>query len=309
MNKWKVIVPAAALLLLAGQAAAQTDEERLREAEARELEMEERMRAAEVRMEEAAREIAKITKERLPQIVEFERRFEFSSRPMLGVNIQTEGESDEPVEGVEITAVTPGSAASDAGLRAGDIITSVNDEAMNAESAGEAAGQLLDFKKGVEEGDVLKLEYLRSGKAGSVEVEPRRMAPEAFAWSSDGMPKSFRVAPVPSVPGAPRLAVEFASPWAHTSLGDLELVELNEGLGRYFGTDSGLLVVKAPKSGAFELEEGDVIQSIDGRDPKDVRHAMRILASYAAGEELKLGIMRDKRKRTIDVEIPAHRTE
>ena len=135
------------------------------------------------------------------------------------------------------------------------------------------------------------------------------MSPQAFAWAGERGPREFHVAPVPPVPGVQRFAFDFTSPWAHTSLGDLELVELNEGLGRYFGTDTGLLVVKAPKSGAFELEDGDVIQSIDGREPKDARHAMRILASYTAGEELELGIMRDKRKRTIEVEIPEDRTE
>ncbi|MEJ2276089.1 MAG: hypothetical protein P8Y01_16270, partial [Woeseiaceae bacterium] len=35
------------------------------------------------------------------------------------------------------------------------------------------------------------------------------------------------------------------------------------------------------------------------------RHALRILGSYAAGEKLTLGIMRDKRRVTIDIEIPA----
>jgi S1-C subfamily serine protease len=102
-----------------------------------------------------------------------------------------------------------------------------------------------------------------------------------------------------------RFRMEFGSPWAHTGLGELELVDLNEGLGEYFGTDKGLLVVKAPEAGAFELQDGDVIQTIDGREPKDVRHALRILGSYQAGEKLKLGIMRNKKKRTIDVEIPA----
>ena len=32
---------------------------------------------------------------------------------------------------------------------------------------------------------------------------------------------------------------------------------------------------------------------------------MRILSSYQSGETLELGIMRDKKKVTIDVEIPA----
>ena len=48
-----------------------------------------------------------------------------------------------------------------------------------------------------------------------------------------------------------------------------------------------------------------MIQSIDGREPKDARHAMRILGSYQSGEKLKLGIMRDKKKKTLEIEIPA----
>ena len=305
MKMWKIILPAAAILLLAGQAAAQSDEEdeRQRYAEEREVVMEERLKAAEGRMAEAAREIAEISKERLPRIAEIERRFAWSSKPMLGVNIEELVDSG-PVEGVTIVAVTPGSAASDAGLRAGDIMTAVNDESLSASSMSEANERLLDFMKGVEEGDVVGVEYLRDGKVGSVEVEPRIMA-KSFVWAGDDHPMHVEV---PSLPISPevieRFKMQFASPWAHTGLGELELVSLNEGLGRYFGTDKGLLVVKAPKSDAFDLQDGDVIQSIDGREPKDARHALRILGSYAPGEKLELGIMRDKRKRTIDVEIP-----
>jgi S1-C subfamily serine protease len=85
----------------------------------------------------------------------------------------------------------------------------------------------------------------------------------------------------------------------------MELVELNEGLGKYFGTDEGLLVVSAPESNALQLEDGDVIKSIDGREPKSVGHAMRILGSYQAGETLELSIMRDKRRKKLEIEMPA----
>ena len=88
----------------------------------------------------------------------------------------------------------------------------------------------------------------------------------------------------------------------------MEVVELTEGLGRYFGTDSGLLVISAPESNAFKLQEGDVIQSIDGRAPTSVNHCMRILGSYQPGEKLVLNIMRDKRRQTIEIEIPDDRT-
>ena len=306
MRKWKWVLPAVAVLLLAGQAAAQTeDKERQAELQARELEMEEKLRAAEKRMAEAAREIAEITKERLPRIAEIERRFALSSKPRLGVTIES-GEDSGPVEGITILGVSPGSAASDAGLRSGDILTAVNDESLSAENSKIANMRLLDFLQGVEEGDVLKVEYLRDGKSGSVEVEPRIMADNTFFWAEKGGPGEIHIATPQIAPEMiERFKMEFASPWAHTALGDLELVELNKGLGRYFGTDTGLLVVNAPKSDVFDLQGGDVIQTIDGREPKDVRHALRILGSYAAGEKLKMGIMRDKKKRSIDIEIPA----
>ena len=314
MKIWKVVVPVAVVLLLAGQAAAQTEEDqRMRELEAkemameaREMEMEEKLRAAEERMEAAAREIAEITKERLPRMIEIEQRYAMSNKPRLGVTIEASDDSG-PVEGVTILGVTPGSAASDAGLRSGDILTSVNDEALSADSAKTANKRLLEFMGGVEEGDVLKVEYMRDGKVGTVEVEPRVVVDNTFVWMGKGGPKELHAVPAPMAPSemTGRYNMQFGFPWVESGLGELELVELNEGLGRYFGTDKGLLVVKAPKSDAFELRDGDVIQSIDGREPKDVRHALRILGSYQSGEKLQLGIMRDKKKVKVNVEIPA----
>ena len=87
-------------------------------------------------------------------------------------------------------------------------------------------------------------------------------------------------------------------------LGGMEMVKLTERLGSYFGTDEGLLVVRAPSNEVLKLEDGDVILGIDGRTPNSVSHAMRILGSYQAGETLKIEIMRDKRKRTIEIEMP-----
>ena len=306
MKMWKVLLPVAAVLLLAGQAVAQTEkEERLREVEAREAEMDRKMMEAERQMAEAARQIAEMSRERLPRVAKIERRFELSDKPRLGVTIESDS-APGPVEGVVVLGVSPGSAASDAGLRPGDTITAVNDESLSAASCTEANARLLDFMKGVEEGDVLKLEYLRAGKVGTVEVEPRVVEGKMWAWAGPEGGYEFHVPKMHVSPEAvEKFKMQFAFPWAGSAWGELELVELNEGLGRYFGTDKGLLVVNAPESDAFELEDGDVIQSIDGREPKDVRHAMRILSSYQAGEELELGIMRDKKRRTLDIEIRA----
>jgi hypothetical protein len=178
---------------------------------------------------------------------------------------------------------------------------------MSADDGADASRRLLDFMQGVEDGDKLSVEYLRDGNVGKVEVEPRVMEPHAFAWSGDGKKFEFSMPPVGVPPDAMR-EYRFLSPLFASSWGDMELVELNAGLGRYFGTDSGLLVVSAPKSDALKLQAGDVIQSIDGRKPTSVGHAMRILGSYQAGEKLELGIMRDKRRQTLAIEMPDDRT-
>ncbi|MDX1515682.1 MAG: PDZ domain-containing protein, partial [Woeseiaceae bacterium] len=164
-----------------------------------------------------------------------------------------------------------------------------------------------DFMTGVEEGDKLDIEYLRDGKVGRVEVEPRVSDANVLAWvgpREQGMPIPPRAHVAPNVVERFRYAL---GGW-HGAWADMEIVELNEGLGRYFGTDKGLLVISAPKSDALKLEDGDVIQSIDGREPKSVNHCMRILASYQPGETLELDIMRDKRRQKIEIEMPADRS-
>ena len=313
MKRMQLVISVTAALLLAGQAAAQAEYDtrepakvaEVRQAvEVREAEIQRRLDEAEHRMAEAARQIAELTSERLPQIQRHARRIEIinSDRPRLGVAIG--GDDDGPVEGVLIVGVSPGTAAADAGLRTGDTITSVNGESLSADNAGQANEKLLDFMAGVEEGDTLDVEYLRNGKVGTVEVEPRPAEVNVFAFGGPG--ENFTL---PSVPGIPdRLRQHFVFDWTSDGLGDMELVELNEGLGRYFGTDEGLLVVSAPASDSYQLEDGDVIQKIDGRTPSSVRHAMRILGSYQAGEKLELQIMRDKKSKTLAVEIPDDRT-
>jgi S1-C subfamily serine protease len=85
---------------------------------------------------------------------------------------------------------------------------------------------------------------------------------------------------------------------------DMELVTLSEDLGSYFGTDSGLLVVRSPESGDLDLRDGDVILTISGRTPTSPEHAMRIFASFVPGEALELEIMRRQSRATIEYTIP-----
>jgi S1-C subfamily serine protease len=85
---------------------------------------------------------------------------------------------------------------------------------------------------------------------------------------------------------------------------DAELATVTPGLGRYFGTDRGVLVLRVPPDAGVGLEEGDVILEIGGRAPESGSHALRILRSYQPGEKVKLRIMRDRKSRDLYIELP-----
>jgi hypothetical protein len=85
----------------------------------------------------------------------------------------------------------------------------------------------------------------------------------------------------------------------------LELVSVTPKLGQYFGTDKGLLVVRAPASQQYGLEEGDVLLSIEGRTPENPGHAFRILRSYQPGEPVKLQVLRNRKRIDVAARVPA----
>jgi C-terminal processing protease CtpA/Prc len=267
------------------------------------VEVERRMREAEQRLAEAAQQIAELSSRQLPRVAEIERRYKFDGKPKLGITI----DSDEKgkVAGVSVIGVSPGGAADEAGLRSGDTITAVNGEPLQADHSGLANKKLLEFMSGVEEGDVLQVEYLRNGKSGEVELSPQVMSGHVFSFGDAGTNFDFTIPVAPLAPRGDMQRWMWVS--AGSGFGDMELVSLTERLGSYFGTDKGLLVVRAPDNEGFKLEDGDVIQRIDGREPTSVSHAMRILGSYQAGEKFEMEIMRDKKKQMLEVDMPDNR--
>jgi C-terminal processing protease CtpA/Prc len=284
---------------LAEQAREMEQESERKQGRREEIDVE--LREAEERLAEAAARIAELSQRRLPAMIEIERRMRISNRPMLGVTIGAD-DNRGPVEGVTVQGVTPGSAAAESGLRAGDVITAVNDESLSAETDEAANRKLLDFLEGVEEGDTLDVEYLRDGRNAAVEVKPRAHQGHVFALGPN--PEGFMMRPVPGAPAAPaapgfNFRIVGGGSWS-----DMEMVSLTRDLGQYFGTDDGLLVVRAPSDEQLKLRDGDVIQRIDGREPTSVSHAMRILGSYQEGETLRVEIMRNRKKETISIEIP-----
>jgi S1-C subfamily serine protease len=107
---------------------------------------------------------------------------------------------------------------------------------------------------------------------------------------------------MPGMAGMPMTA-EFHTFWPG-EFGGMELASITPKLGAYFGATRGVLVVQAPDSADFKLEDGDVIQDIDGRKPDDGAHAMRILRSYKPGEKLTLSVLRQRKPLSLAVTMP-----
>lgn len=247
---------------------------------------ERKLDAARKRLDEAAREVAELSRslseEMVPRMARLRMRH---ARAQLGINIGA-SKDEERKDGVEIINVSPGGAAAEAGLRAGDVLVEIKDKSLKQEGSETPREKLLDTMSEVDPEEKVKVRYVRDGKPASATVVARR------ADTMFSMP--LRMERFPS----------FSFIRSHGAFGSAELVALTPKLGQYFGTDKGLLVVRAPADSRLKLEEGDVLLDIDGRVPTSASHAVRILSSYQAGEKLKLNVMRMKKRATFEITIP-----
>ena len=285
---------------------------------ATDAELEQRLEDARKRLDEAAREISEVTTrlhgDAMQHVVRMVHRDDGKPRAVIGINIGERNENGKVTgvspEGVVVLGVTPGGPADKVGLKTNDILTHLNGKSL--EGGGKPSNDKLGaIMADVKPGEKVKIEYLRDGKKGKIDLETGEMSAPHFSgflapggghkmfhWDSKDGPPMPPMPDMPAMPGMPMIAPMHAHRW-----GGMELVPLTPKLGEYFNTDKGLLVVRAPQVDGVELEEGDVILKIGEREPKDVGHAMRILRSYAAGENAEIEVLRKKRKRKISFKI------
>ena len=273
------------LSIAAGSVQAQAPEES--ELEQARLELREAREA----LEAAAREVARLSSEVAgPVVGDVMRQFRMTGRrAMLGISIS------DSTEGVRVDGVTPEGPAAESGIETGDVIIAMD----GASLTGESPSELLIAQMGnVEPGDTVTLTVVRDGEEQDVDVVARGLTPLIFGHAGPGG-GNYTMRSAPGQFALPTFDVlrRFGR-WR-----DMELVELTPELGSYFGTDTGILIVRAPTDVA-ELQDGDVILEIGTRTPNSTEHAMRILGSFEPGETLELTIMRDQRRETLEIELP-----
>jgi hypothetical protein len=259
--------------------------------------LEQKLEAARRRLDEAAQEIARLTITMEGNSPGLRWLGAGGDRAMLGINMSPLAAQSAPSDGVEIVSVSPGGPAAQAGLRAGDVLTETKGKSLKREGDESPRDKLIDAMRGVKPGEKVAVTYRRNGKTAQATIVAQPLADRWFASK-------------PPLPMGPTQFRSFGTSGSVEFMrmggvfGSAELAPLTPKLGQYFGTEKGLLVVRAPQDGRLQLEDGDVIVDIDGRTPSSAGHALRILASYQPGEKLRLNVLRARKKMSIEVTIP-----
>jgi len=254
---------------------------------------------ARARLDKAAHEVAQLSNE-LGRSARRDMFFINGGARQAVLGVQIDDGSDK--RGARVLRVSPGGPAEEAGLRDGDIIVSLDDQPIAGST--NAGRTLVERMRDVKPEQKVKVRVVRAGKNKDFVVVTRPMMFENRVFNVQRMPEMVGpMGGVSGVMGTMPMVQHFRGFFAG-EFGGMELASLTPKLGAYFGVNEGVLVVKAPGNDAFKLEDGDVIQSIDGRKPDDGGHAMRILRSYGSGEKLNLTVLRQHKPVTLAITMP-----
>lgn len=254
--------------------------------------------------------------------------------PVLGVVLQP---ADE--QGVLIEAVTPESAAAAAGLRRGDRVVAIDGKPL---AGNDGESRLADARgrlRTLAVGKPVTLGYVRDGRSAQLQVTPREgehmlmvhdgeslvslhgrplleVGPDGAVTMSS---KMIRVAPGGVAPEIHReiVRIDRGAPCADGDCrmqmleeafrwNGLNLASVDARLGRYFGTNRGVLVLSMPED-MGGLQPGDVILRLDGKDVNTPREAMAAAHARKPGTAVQVEYLRDRKQATTSIKLPERR--
>lgn len=235
--------------------------------------------------------------------------------------------------GTRIAAVTPGGPADKAGLKAGDIIRSAHGKTVAEPD------ELLAALRGIQKGQAVNVGYLREGRSAAAAVVADELPGRGTVQWNEG--QTQRLIELRSMadgeidgqrevrivreriggdggrhdgPGEIRVLTCFngegdcdreAISRAFRFRG-LNLSSIDADLGRYFGADTGALLISA-STALPGLKSGDVITAVEGRRVESPRDVMRALGDKDAGEKLKVHILRNRAAQEVEITVPEGR--
>lgn len=243
-----------------------------------------------------------------------ERAMEFlmNRRARLGLKVNLRARETDSI-GAYVDAVTPNGPAANAGIRSGDIITRVDAKSvLTGESSSRDDREslpglrLIELAATLQPNDTIPVEFRRGKTRRTVTVvtgdEPTilfRGQPGTGSFDFR-YPAGSRMAPAPGEDLFVEGPFLYGSPLAH-----LELAPLNQDLGQYFGTTTGILVISVPKDSELGLKGGDVVLAVDGRKPESPSHLLRILRSYQDSESFKVEVLRNRKRVAVEGRLGA----
>lgn len=235
----------------------------------------------------------------------------FAADGYLGVHIQDLNEAFaaaldlEEDAGVLVSEVVEDSPAEAAGLQRGDLILTINGrDAVDTD-------RFTRRIRRIDAGETAMLEILRKGQPMNITVTLAEAPEDEFFWSSGphveritgdtmffGDDDAFVVRG-----GSPRIVIERFGSGAQLGV---NVHGLEDGLGSYFGTENGVLILSVQEdsaAGEAGLRTGDVILKIEDEEVEDTLGLQAILRDFEPGDEIAIHIMRDKSEQTINVEL------
>lgn len=253
-------------------------------------------------------------------------------RPVIGVVLAPDAQA-----GVKIAGVTPEGTAAKAGLKAGDRLYSVDGKPIGGSDADARLAHAREMLGNLDTKTPVTIGYAREGRQASVSLTPQ-LDSRVFVWNQPDGSVLNAGGPVFMQQGADgTIGVESdsihieqlgVSPGMQTEVmrftrsgdcagGDctapmlaeafrwngLNLASVDAQLGRYFGTDRGVLVL-SPGQDLEGLQAGDVIQSVAGKPVATPREAMDALRAAPAESKVEVEFLRDRQNARTEVQVP-----
>ncbi len=243
-----------------------------------------------------------------------------NDKPRLGfmANVQDNG--------WEIISVVPDSGAAEAGLKKGDLVISI--DGQSTAKGGLGLTEFIAFDK--QTGDISEVLIIRDGQQISLNVAVKVLdspdiimelsngkqwftsSSKDFKFSQGDLDDMFKGLHV-DVEHLDKIIEDFGDREIHVvTSGDADAYffagskmnqwlgrnhhfsTITEALGKYFGTTQGVLVLEVDQNNKLGLQDGDVIQAINGEDVNSPKDVVRIMSGFKSDESFDIEIIREK---------------